>query len=330
LAIGVALSVMRGSAASAQAPAQDQAAARVLFDEARELARAGNFAAACPKFEAASRLFPSPGSLLNLGDCQEKRGLTASAWSHFGEAASVADRVGREDVKREAKRRQKELEPRLMRLAIQVASPPAGLVVRRDGVAIAPAAWGMALPVDPGAHVVRAEAPGREPWELSVELTRAGQSERVEVPELVREPAPFADASTSAAPARDVAGAGPVRSSTSHVLEWSLIGGGAALAAGGGVLMLIESGRASASREDNDPAAYDATKTPWAIGLGGLIAGSAAAAVGVAWLLGSSSEPAAAHEAGGEANDRGGALRGWSPSGWIVAGGAGMSLGGRW
>src|SRR5688572_27022649 len=86
----------------AHAQAENQAAARALFEEARDLAKAGNYSAACPKFEAANRLYASPGALLNLADCYEHLGRTASAWSQFGEAASVAERADRSDVAEEA------------------------------------------------------------------------------------------------------------------------------------------------------------------------------------------------------------------------------------
>ena len=38
-------------------------------------------------------------------------------------------------------------------------------------------------------------------------------------------------------------------------------------------------------RENDDPELYDSTKTPWAIGLTGVIVGVVSAAGGTAWLL---------------------------------------------
>ncbi len=65
------------------------------------------------------------------------------------------------------------------------------------------------------------------------------------------------------------------------MLEWTLIGSGAAIGIAGGALMAIESSKAAEARTNQNKADYDATATPWAIGLGGVIAGSAAAVVGV-------------------------------------------------
>src|SRR5262249_11488622 len=147
------------------------------------------YRAACPKFEAASQLVTSPGSLLNLGDCYEHLGRTASAWTKFGEAAAVAARSGRPEVKGEALQRQAALEPVLMRLAVRLANPVAGFVLQRDGVALAEAAWGEALPVDPGEHVLKAEAPDHQPWRIEIELARPGETVTVDVPALVPSPA---------------------------------------------------------------------------------------------------------------------------------------------
>ncbi len=68
------------SAAPAHAQAEDRAAARALFDEGRQLMAAERYDAACPKFEAARKLAQSTGVLLNLGECYERLGRTASAW----------------------------------------------------------------------------------------------------------------------------------------------------------------------------------------------------------------------------------------------------------
>jgi hypothetical protein len=173
---------LRASVGAAQA--EDQAGARVLFDEARQLMSVGRFDAACPKFEAARRLYAGSGILLNLGDCYERLGRTASAWTSFGEAVTTAGRLGRGDDEAEGKRRQSALEPKLSRISIHVLQEPPGLVVKRDGKTLDRAAWETPMPVDPGAHTISAEAPEREPWSSSVTVTDPGKTVIVEVPEL--------------------------------------------------------------------------------------------------------------------------------------------------
>ena len=77
--------------ASAQA-GQNQAAAQALYDEARKLVEAKNFAAACPKFKESYDLDPAGGTLLNLADCYERQGKPALAWTTFKDALVAAER----------------------------------------------------------------------------------------------------------------------------------------------------------------------------------------------------------------------------------------------
>jgi hypothetical protein len=162
----------------------DQASARPLFEEGRRLMTSGQYAEACPKLEAASKLYAGPGVLLNLGDCYEHVGLTASAWAAFGEAVTAAEQAGRIDDEAEAKRRRALVEPHLSRLVIHVAKEAPGLVVKRDGVVVDRATWSVAVAVDPGSHVVRAEAEGQPPWSSPVSVAGEGATVTVDVPDL--------------------------------------------------------------------------------------------------------------------------------------------------
>jgi hypothetical protein len=195
-ALALVTLLLRAAPASAQA--EDQATARALFNEARDLMKAGQYEKACPKLEAASKLYAGSGLLLNLGDCYEHVGRTASAWTEFGEAVSSAERAGRSGDRDEALRRQSALEPRLSRLAIRVPVDLPGLVVERDDLAIDRGAWGTAIPVDPGAHSVTATATGRRPWSGSVDVTQPGTTVTIDVPEL--EPVPTAPPTVPQAP----------------------------------------------------------------------------------------------------------------------------------
>jgi hypothetical protein len=318
----------------ALAQAEDQAAARSLFDEGRKLLKAGKLDEACPKLEAAAKLYSSPGILLNLGDCYEKSGRTASAWTEFGESAAAAERAERRDQAAEARRRQAALEPKLSRLAVQVPREVPGLVVSRDGTDLAPAAWGSPIPIDAGAHKIRARAEGHESWETSVTVSTPGRTVSVEVPELAASPvAPVPVPSASAReprPPEPAAGGGPAplgeglpSSARSRTLGFALVGGGAAVGIGGAALMIIEASRAADSRNTNtvpttsaSRSEYDSAKTPWVVGLAGAIAGGVAAATGV-FLV------ATAH--GGP--EKTGATR---TTPWITAGGGGLRFEGTW
>ena len=170
------------SAAHAQSDA-DRAAAQSLFDEAQELKEAGDFEAACKKFEASRALDPAPGTQLNLADCYERIGRTASAWVNFIEVAQV--KKGDKRRAAFAQKRADELKPRLTKLRIDVAVPVDGMVVKRGDVVVAEATWGALVPVDPGVFEISATAPGKLPWRRTVEVEEEGEEAEVEVPALV-------------------------------------------------------------------------------------------------------------------------------------------------
>src|SRR5262249_49799358 len=132
-------------------------------------------------------LDPGGGTLIALGLCHEAEGKTASAWGEFSEALTLAMKDGRVDRATVAREHGEKLEPKLSRLMIRV-SPElmgiGGLEILEDGVLLGRAAWGSALPVDPGEHSVQARAPGRKPWTTSVVIGRDADKKAVDVPPL--------------------------------------------------------------------------------------------------------------------------------------------------
>jgi hypothetical protein len=155
--------VLSPAAAWAQ-PSADAAAADSLFNSAKQLRDAGQYAEACPKFAESERLAPGVGVGLYLGDCYEKTGRPASAWREFRGAEKLARERGdkRADV---AAARAQALEPKVNRLTIAVPPtvPQEGLQVLRDGVPVPADEWNQPIPVDPGDHVVGVSTPGQEP-----------------------------------------------------------------------------------------------------------------------------------------------------------------------
>ncbi|MBX3196875.1 MAG: hypothetical protein KF894_01860 [Labilithrix sp.] len=181
-----------GSGARADTPvlSDQRARAQELFDSALTDAEAGNFAAACPKFLASQTADPKTSTLLNLANCYERNGQTASAWGAFREAGLLARKAARADWENIARTRAEALEPKLLRLAVVVAesSRVPGLVVTRDGARLTPGEWGVPIPVDPGEHVIAASAEGRVSWETRVPVEEP--SVEVTIPELERTPEP--------------------------------------------------------------------------------------------------------------------------------------------
>lgn len=160
-----------------------RAQAIALFDEARGLMQRGDYASACPKLEEAQRLSPGLGILYNLSDCYEHVGKLASAWAGFRQVAALAASGGQADRERDARRRAETLEPRLPRLQIDVTRSP-DLRVMRNGVVVSEAQWGTPVPVDLARYHIRAEAPGKTPWESDVVVEREAETTRVTVPAL--------------------------------------------------------------------------------------------------------------------------------------------------
>lgn len=158
-------------------PSRDGAAALALFDEGRKLLADGDVAGACVKFQESHRMNPLPGTLLNLANCHEKLGKLSTAWGEYREALTLARVDNRADRIQFAEVRLAAIEPRLPMLVIQLGPELAGiegLQVLRDGVVLGTASMGVRLPVDPGAHVVEARAPGRAPFRVEVQAVEGG------------------------------------------------------------------------------------------------------------------------------------------------------------
>jgi hypothetical protein len=172
--------------------APNAAAAQTLFDDAKTLMQARDFARACPKLEESEKLQAAGGTLMFLALCREGEGKTATAWTLFNEVLSGARRDGRHDREKVAQDHITALAPRLTRISIVVsdsAQHQPGLEIRRDDVAVPSELWGTAIPVDPGAHVLRATATGMIPWETTASTTAEGQTTTVNVAALVAAPA---------------------------------------------------------------------------------------------------------------------------------------------
>jgi len=162
----------------------DSAAARALFAEGRSLVEDERYAEACPKFEESLRLDHGMGTQFNLAHCWEKLGRTASAWALFLDVAAAAKAGNQQQREAAARERAKALEARLTRLRIDVPNAPAEAKIERDGQDVGKAAWGMAVPVDPGTHVIRVSAPGKNTWSDEIEVPATSRTFSVTVPTL--------------------------------------------------------------------------------------------------------------------------------------------------
>ena len=198
--LGCALALLQPSSLSAQASADDKAAAEALFDQGLTHMREGKVEQACGELERSQSLERGIGTMLYLAECYEKLGRNASAWALFREAASVAAAQGETERARVGAQRADRLAPTLSRLALQVPAENRieGFELTRNGQPVREASWAVAVPVDPGEHALAATAPGRLSWSQKVIVRTGGERAEVQVPVLAVDP--NAAAQTDATP----------------------------------------------------------------------------------------------------------------------------------
>lgn len=181
---------------AAPASQSDKTAAEALFGEGKRLMNEGKFAEACPKLAESNRLDPGAGTLTALALCHKGEGRTATAWSEFKEVVSLARKDGRKDREEVATNNANELEPKLSRLKIQLdpAADQQNLTVKIDDTVVAKAAFGSALPVDPGARKITATAPLKKPFETLVNIGAERDEKSVQIHALEDDPEAIAQA----------------------------------------------------------------------------------------------------------------------------------------
>jgi Tetratricopeptide repeat len=139
--------------AAPPAHADEVADAEALFNAAKALRDEGDYAQACPKFEASQKLDPQLGTLINIADCYEKLGKWATAWARYQAAIEIAEKRNDDRIAfvTEGKER---IEPKVPKVVIRVTSAAEGLTIKRGDVEVSSAMYGVELPVDPGSIAV--------------------------------------------------------------------------------------------------------------------------------------------------------------------------------
>jgi hypothetical protein len=164
---------------AAPARAQDVAAAEALWNRGMADMEAGDYPKACPAIGESYRLDPRPGTLFTLAECEFRRGRLATAFARYGDYLALLDALSPEKRARQqaqgrdkaARDQRAALGPQVPELTLTLGPrAPSGAVVKRDGVVLAEPSLGIALPVDPGEHVITLEIPGKPPSERRVTL----------------------------------------------------------------------------------------------------------------------------------------------------------------
>jgi hypothetical protein len=289
--------MLAATTAHAEPSAADRALATALFEEGRALVRDGRVAEACPKLVESQRLDPGVGTLLNVANCHELEGKTATAWTDFHEALAIAEREGQSERAAFAREHIAALRPLLATVVLSLRAEDEGveLDIQRDGTSVARVVVGTSMPLDPGAHRIDVRGAGIEPWSVSFDIA-AGERRDIVVGPLVRRAAP-SSTSTSAPP--NVVVAPPIaaeprgdRSSFPRTLGYVVAGAGIVSLGIGtvfGVSALSKSSRSDelCARRCNDEG-YDLNheaKTAADISTATLITGAVALGVGIVLLV---------------------------------------------
>lgn len=206
LAVAVLASLSLAGLARADVPpaADTRAQADEEFNEGKKLMDAGQTAAACARFARSQEIDPKLGRLLNLAFCHEQEGKTASAWSEYNGAASLAEHKGQSERVEFAREHAAAVAKKLAFVHLDV--PANAATVEVDGAGLSRERWPTPLPFDPGEHKVVASAPGMKARSLLVLVGTAPGIQEFRIDPLEAEPAaPFAAAPAPAAsPVADV------------------------------------------------------------------------------------------------------------------------------
>ncbi len=167
--------------AFADASPADVAQARELGQQALAAYDAGNFAESEKLWISASGLFNAPTLTLGLARTQVKLGKLVAAQESYnkiireqGQATNLSPAF--KDALEAAKAEVGPVSAKIASVVIRVEGAQ-GPMVTLDGQPISAAALGLKRPIDPGSHVVKAEAPGFKTAEQGFQVAESGAAE---------------------------------------------------------------------------------------------------------------------------------------------------------
>jgi len=169
-----------GSVANAWADAPSQDEARSLFQQARALVMAEDYASALEKLERVAAYKRTPQVVYYIGLCHEKLGKLVMALGEYRIAVDDARAAKADDVVAEATAAIARIEPRIPRVTIVRGENASAAAITVDGKVLGDAVVGTPMPLDPGTHVIVAGATGHQPFRQEVTLVE-GDTIRVEV-----------------------------------------------------------------------------------------------------------------------------------------------------
>jgi hypothetical protein len=279
--------------ASAVPPADGNslAAARALFASALHDEDAGRFALALEKFERVRSVRDTAAIEYRIGTCHEGLGALDRAFRAYTAAEALgANDPGSVDVAHAAVERLAALDARIARLTIVSAVGPPDGEVRVDDALIPSAELRNPIPLLPGRHVVEARSAGRPSYRSEIALAEGAQVS------LTVDFAPAPPTGASAAP--------PPEQRTPErdwrpAAGWIVAGGGVALGAAAALLLVLRhddiedlnracpGGKCPAGADEGQlRATRSRALVEGPVAAGCAIGAVAAAALGIAWIVG--------------------------------------------
>ncbi len=159
----------------------DRAAAESLLNVGKGLMELGQLEEACEKLQGSLDAHFIGDAAMLLAQCQERRGLIASAWASYRQAAARFRKLD-DDRAGEAQLRSERLHIKVPRLTI-LASVVPGFEITRGDTKFGDGVLGVPLAVDPGTHRIQARAPGYDPWTGEITL-RPSERKTITIPAL--------------------------------------------------------------------------------------------------------------------------------------------------
>ncbi|WP_437965076.1 hypothetical protein WMF04_36255 [Sorangium sp. So ce260] len=183
------LSGLLSIALTAPANAQPDAVAvaESLFNRGLADMLAGRYPTGCPALAESHRLDPRPGRLFTLAECEAQWGRIATAVARYNDflalysRMSEAEKIQQHERHVVAREQRDALAPLVPQLTLSLpGNAPPGTVVQRDGITLGQPSLGIALPVNPGEHVVTTKAPGGPVHEVRFTIDRS-ESKTIEL-----------------------------------------------------------------------------------------------------------------------------------------------------
>lgn len=212
-----------GITIASTAGAQAVALAESHFNRGLADMLAGRYETGCPALAESHRLDPRPGRLFTLAECEAKWGRIAAAVARYNDYLALYSRLPASEQALQAERRRIAQEQRdalaplvpQLTLVLPPDAPP-GTIVQRDGITLQRPSLGVALPVDPGEHVVTTQAPSGPVTEIRFTIERS-ESKTIEL-EVKLPPPPESQSAALSATAQPVSIAPLATRSTAPVL----------------------------------------------------------------------------------------------------------------